>query len=445
MSKLRALWRNGRGLLFVVLVGIAFYEMLEHFSSVRAVISRTTSVLMPILCGLMVAYIINIPATILQGTLFKKAHAAGKKYVVPLTVVLSYLIVFGILTAVLVIVIPKAVDSVKILFDNFETYYNSAAKWATEFWEGLNLSDEVTARAVEISNKILDNVEVFTTNLAPKLLGYTFNAVSTVADILLALAFSIYAILDKNRLLAHSRRFVRSVFNEKHSSGILEVFSYANLTFRGYFAGQITSCTIIGILCYIGMRIMNMPFPEMISVFIAVFAMIPILGPWLSTIPSAFIILMTSPGKPELVLYFVIMIIIIQQIDNNLVYPRVVGDAVGLSSAWVLGAVILGSGLFGIAGLIFAVPVTAVLYRLLADWTNERARQRGVPIIDTVPGVKYDLRGHVRRSFKKKKNNASPGSGKLRTKATKTETRETAVADKAGRTEKSENENSDNK
>lgn len=429
MSKLRALWRNGRGMLFVVLVGIAFYEMLEHFSSVRAVISRTTSVLMPILCGLMVAYIINIPATILQGTLFKKAHAAGKKYVVPLTVVLSYLIVFGILTAVLIIVIPKAADSVKILFDNFETYYNSAAKWATEFWGGLNLSDEVTARAVEISNKILDNVEVFTTNLAPKLLGYTFNAVSTVADI----------------LLAHSRRFVRSVFNEKHSSGILEVFSYANLTFRGYFAGQITSCTIIGILCYIGMRIMNMPFPEMISVFIAVFAMIPILGPWLSTIPSAFIILMTAPGKPELVLYFVVMIIIIQQIDNNLVYPRVVGDAVGLSSAWVLGAVILGSGLFGIAGLIFAVPVTAVLYRLLADWTNERARQRGVPIIDTVPGVKYDLRGHVRRSFKKKKNKASSGSGRLRTKETKTETGETAAADKAGRTEKSENENSDNK
>lgn len=114
---------------------------------------------------------------------------------------LSYLIVFGILTAVLIIVIPKAADSVKILFDNFETYYNSAAKWATEFWEGLNLSDEVTARAVEISNKILDNVEVFTTNLAPKLLGYTFNAVSTVADILLALAFSIYAILDKTACL----------------------------------------------------------------------------------------------------------------------------------------------------------------------------------------------------------------------------------------------------
>ena len=154
---------------------------------------------------------------------------------------------------------------------------------------------------------------------------------------------------------------------------------------------------------------------------------------------------MTSPGKPELVLYFVIMIIVIQQIDNNLVYPRVVGDAVGLSSAWVLGAVILGSGLFGIAGLIFAVPVTAVLYRLLADWTNERARQRGVPIIDTVPGVKYDLRGHVRRSFKKKKNNASSGSGRLRTKETKTETGETAAADKAGRIEKSENKNSDNK
>lgn len=442
MSKLRALWRNGRGMLFIVLVGIAFYEMLEHFSAVRAVFSQTVSVLMPIICGLMVAYVINIPATILQGTLFGKAHAAGKKFVVPLTVALSYIIVFGILAAVLIIVIPKAADSVKLLFDNFESYYNSAAKWATEFWEGLNLSDEVTARAVEISSKILDNIEAFTTELAPKLLGYTFNAVSTVADILLAFAFSIYAILDKNRLLAHSRRFVRSVFSEKNSEKILEVFSYANLTFRGYFAGQITSCTIIGILCYIGMRIMNLPFPEMISVFIAVFAMIPILGPWLSTVPSAFIILMTSPDKPELVLYFVLMIIIIQQIDNNLVYPRVVGDAVGLSSAWVLGAVILGSGLFGIVGLIFAVPVTAVLYRLLADWTNERARQRGVPIIDTVPGAKYDLRGHVRRSFKKRKSRQAAGAeeaeNSVGTAAKKTE-------QAAGQTPGSDEKNSENK
>lgn len=442
MSKLRALWRNGRGMLFIVLVGIAFYEMLEHFSAVRAVFSQTVSVLMPIICGLMVAYVINIPATILQGTLFGKAHAAGKKFVVPLTVALSYIIVFGILAAVLIIVIPKAADSVKLLFDNFESYYNSAAKWATEFWEGLNLSDEVTTRAVEISSKILDNIEAFTTELAPKLLGYTFNAVSTVADILLAFAFSIYAILDKNRLLAHSRRFVRSVFSEKNSEKILEVFSYANLTFRGYFAGQITSCTIIGILCYIGMRIMNLPFPEMISVFIAVFAMIPILGPWLSTVPSAFIILMTSPDKPELVLYFVLMIIIIQQIDNNLVYPRVVGDAVGLSSAWVLGAVILGSGLFGIVGLIFAVPVTAVLYRLLADWTNERARQRGVPIIDTVPGAKYDLRGHVRRSFKKRKSRQAAGTEKAENSAgTAAKKTEQAAEQTPGSAEK----NSENK
>lgn len=442
MSKLRALWRNGRGMLFIVLVGIAFYEMLEHFSAVRAVFSQTVSVLMPIICGLMVAYVINIPATILQGTLFGKAHAAGKKFVVPLTVALSYIIVFGILAAVLIIVIPKAADSVKLLFDNFESYYNSAAKWATEFWEGLNLSDEVTARAVEISSKILDNIEAFTTELAPKLLGYTFNAVSTVADILLAFAFSIYVILDKNRLLAHSRRFVRSVFSEKNSEKILQVFSYANLTFRGYFAGQITSCTIIGILCYIGMRIMNLPFPEMISVFIAVFAMIPILGPWLSTVPSAFIILMTSPDKPELVLYFVLMIIIIQQIDNNLVYPRVVGDAVGLSSAWVLGAVILGSGLFGIVGLIFAVPVTAVLYRLLADWTNERARQRGVPIIDTVPGAKYDLRGHVRRSFKKRKSRQAAGTEKAENSAG-TAAKKTEQA--AEQTQGSDEKNSENK
>ena len=149
------------------------------------------------------------------------------------------------------------------------------------------------------------------------------------------------------------------------------------------------------------MRIFGMPYPEMISFAVGALAMLPILGPWLSTVPSAFIILMASPDKPSLALWFVLLVIIIQQIDNNFTYPLVVGDAVGLSSAWVMIAIIVFSGLFGFLGLVFAVPVTAVIYRLVGDWTNARAREKGVPIVSSVPNVQYERQSRIFKFFRK--------------------------------------------
>lgn len=403
MGKVRELWHGTKKYIFMIAVSILFYELLENFGIVVSGWRRLVGVLTPIILGLFIAYIVNIPALLLQNTIFKKQSEAGKGYVRAICLILSYAFVIGIVFLLFWLVIPKVFDSVKLLIENFEGYYRVAVDWATAFWEGLDLSEETTKRAVELSNLLLGKLDSFVSGLVPQLLNYTIDVVGIVADVLLALAFSVYVSIDKNKLLAHARRFLRAVFKEKQSEKLLSTFTFANRTYRSYIAGQITSCTIIGILCYIGMRLLNMPFPEMISVFIAVFALIPILGPWISTIPSAFIILMASPQNPALALWFIVMILVIQQIDNNFIYPHVVGDAVGLSSAWVLAAVILGSGLFGLVGLLFAVPTTAVLYRLIGDWVNNRAKRKGVPIVDTVPQKDYDLRGRS-KPFGGKKN-----------------------------------------
>lgn len=407
MNKIKTFFRATRTYLFVAIVSIAFYELLENFSVIRSIVSRIIGVLTPILLGIAAAYIVNLVAMVVFALFFKKRSDKVRSIGRTISNISGIVIVFGIWVLLSWLVIPKVIDSVKLLVSNFETYYGGIVDWATNFWENLNLNQDVTERAVEISETLLAKIQEFITALIPKLLNYTFDVVGVIANILLSLVFSIYMLFEKEKLLAHLRRFIRASLSQEKSEKLLKTCTLANTTFRGYFSGQLVSCSIIGLLCYIGMRAFSMPLPEMISVFIAVFALIPILGPWLSTVPSAFIILMMSPDKPILVLWFVVLVVVIQQIDNNFVYPHVVGGAIGLSSVWVLGAIVIGGGLFGFIGLVLAVPTTAVIYRLISDWTNARAKEKGIPIVDSIPEVAYDLRGHRLKRLKKGKKNES--------------------------------------
>ena len=383
MNRWRAAWRWARRWLVIVFAGILFYELLEHFDAARAALGGLLGVLRPLIAGFLIAYIVNIPSTFLQRTLFKKQK--GKRFAIIISNLIAYLFVLGIIVLLVFLIVPKAVEGVRTLFANIGAYYTAVVNWASDFWRSLDLSDELTARAIEISQNFAARAESFAMEFLPKVINFTFSTVGRLTNVVLAIAFSVYALADKRKLLAHARRFIRAVFSEKNSERILDVCSYANDAYRGYIIGQLASSSIIGGLCYLGMRIFNMPYPEMISVFIAAFTLIPVLGPWISTIPSALVILMASPENPMLAVWFVVMIVVIQQLDNNLIYPHVVGSAVGLSSAWVIVAIIVFGGLFGIPGLLVSVPTTAVLYRLVADWTNARARSRGVPIEDEVP------------------------------------------------------------
>ena len=402
MKKLKTYLHSVGKYIFLLAVGILLYEVCEHFSSVRSFFSKLCGVLTPVFLGIGLAYLVNLPASLLQKLILGKSQDKRREKLSRwISILIGYVIFFGAIALLIFLVIPKVVVSVKSLAANFDSYYARLVEWATEFWEDLNLSESVTDYAVALSDELLAKLEDFLMVLVPKLLNITLDAVKLAAHILLAIGLSVYLLIDKSRLLAHSRRFIRAVFSEDTAERVIDIFSYTNKTFRGYFGGQLISSTLIGIECYIGMRIFGMPYPEMISFAVGALAMLPILGPWLSTVPSAFIILMASPDKPSLALWFVLLVIIIQQIDNNFTYPLVVGDAVGLSSAWVMIAIIVFSGLFGFLGLVFAVPVTAVIYRLVGDWTNARAREKGVPIVSSVPNVQYERQSRIFKFFRK--------------------------------------------
>lgn len=400
MDKLKSGLKSVKGQLIVVIVGILVYMLFAHLQAVKNALGVILSVLTPIFLGIAFAYLVNLPATCIERALIgKKDNKRSKRKIYLLSVLCSYLLIIGLITFMLCLVIPKVGDSIGTLIDNFDTYYKATVDWIGKTWSSIEMNEDVAAKLREAT----DDIQTWIIGIVPKLLNYTFSAVGVVADIVLAFGLSIYLLIDKHRLLAQSRRLICAVFSEDSAGRILDICSFTNKTFRGYFGGQIISSLLIGIGCYIGMRLMKMPFSEMISLLIGVFAMIPILGPWLSTVPSAFIILMTSPGEPLNAVWFILLVIVVQQIDNNITYPLIVGDAVGLSSVWVMAAIIVFGGLFGVIGLLFAVPVTAVLYRLLGDWTNQKATEKNIEIVSVVPSVRYERKNRLFRLLSKLK------------------------------------------
>lgn len=360
----------------IIFAAILFYELLEHFTPVKNVISVFLKVVAPILYGVCFAFVVNLPMSFFENTVFKKLKAKRPKLVRGLSVVISYLLVLGFIALIISLVLPKVIGSVLIVVSNFDEYLRIITDFVNSKTDSLYLTPEAYAFLQKIYDRIMDKINAFALDTVPKIPKMTMSVVTFLYSILVTLVISIHSLIKKEKLQDFARRTVTAIFKKERSDYIFHYASFANTTFKKYITGQLTSCIIIGIFCYIGMRVFKMPYPELISVFICVAALFPIIGPWASTIPSAFIILMTRQDNPWLALWFLVMIVAIQALDDNLVYPRIVGDAVGIPGMLVLAAIIVGGGLFGIGGLLVAVPTAAVIYRIFRDWVNKRNKEK---------------------------------------------------------------------
>ena len=356
--------------------GILLYELLEHFAPVRKAVGTFLTVVAPVLYGLCFAFIVNLPMSFFEKRVFFRLREKRPGLTRAICIVISYLIVLGIICLVLALIMPKVVDSVVKLVSNLGGYIKTISDKAEELSENISISEELEQIVGKVLDNLMQKANSFAVTFLQKLPKFTINAVKLVYSILVTLVISIHALAKKEKLGAFAKRNLNAMLPEETAKSILHYTDYANTTFRKYITGQLTSCLIIGVLLYIGMRVFSMPYPELISVFICVAALVPIIGPWASTIPSALIIFMTRQDNPWLALWFIIMVVAIQLIDDNLVYPRIVGDAVGIPAILVISSVILAGGLFGIGGLLVAVPTAAVIYRIWSDALKKRAEEK---------------------------------------------------------------------
>lgn len=369
-----------RSLLLVVCGGATFYAALQNLSAVFLGLRWLLGILSPFLLGGTIAFILNVPMRAIERRLFPQNRRAGKLRR-PLALVLTLLALIGVLTLAALVIGPGIKDAVMTLAEQIPGA-------AERLWEKLleleaylpQLEALLAEVAVEdwrsLSQKAVEMLRSWGGRLLSSGSGLVGGVVSGVATFVIGLIFSFYILLQKEKLARQGRQVLYALLPERRADRILEVLRLANRTFSGFLSGQCLEAVILGTLFVIAMTLFSMPYAALVGVLIALTALIPVVGAFIGCGVGALLIAVTDPVKA---LIFIVMFLVLQQIEGNLIYPHVVGNSVGLPSIWVLAAVTLGGSLMGVTGILFFIPLCSVLYALFRGFVKARLQEKRVP------------------------------------------------------------------
>ena len=359
-------------LIFVVLWGIC------NLSSVRKVIEAFIGVILPIAAGGCFAFILNIPLRILEGIWIKFFSSRKRALRRAVCTFLCVFILFGAIALVICLILPRILDTAKGIYEKIPDYIARLNGW----YEGI--SELLLKASVELPNlnissdSIIEMVKNIIFKNSQTIIGTSMGIVTTafgaVVDTVIAFFIAIYILARKERLAAGAKKLLYGFFEERTAERAIALSRLTEKTFSSFVTGQLTEAFILGALCFVGMLIFRIPYAALVAVLVGVTALIPIFGAFIGTGIGAFLILLESPLKAAV---FVAFILVLQQIEGNLIYPRVVGSQVGLPGLWVLIAVTVGSE-FGIFGMLVSVPLMSLIYTVVCQLTEERIAEKGL-------------------------------------------------------------------
>lgn len=370
----------------VVALGILLFFALWYLDEIKAAIGELIDILMPFIYGAVIAYILKPLCNFFERKftqLFtrngKNPQSWARKLVGPLSVTLSLVIGIAVVVALLILIIPRLIASLSGLGAQIEVGLGQFATWIgtilgedneitlyiEDFTE--NFSERLTTWIQDSLLTDLEDVMDSVTATLTNILGFFYN-------VLIGLIVSVYMLASRKKFAAQGKLLLYTIFKKKWADAIFEEIKFADRMFTGFISGRIFDSVIIGIICFVFNKIAGMPYALLIAVIVGVTNVIPFFGPFIGAIPSAILILMVSPVK---CLIFIIFIIILQQFDGDVLGPKIVGNATGLPSFWVLFAVLVFGGLFGFVGMIVGVPLFAVIYDIVKKLMKRGLRSRG--------------------------------------------------------------------
>lgn len=348
--------------------------------------------LAPVYIGVILAFILCPVYNAFVGyfyTWFKKDGPGGRKLFIAARVISSVIcviLVVGLIGLLIYFVVPQLIDTILGLAETMPERLAAFSEWLeTHFSRFPQLAKWVDNIANAGSRDVLEwtseNIlRGDAMNIANTISSGVFTAVKYVANVLVGLLIMVYLLNFKEHIFAITRKIVSATCGQKRRDSLYEFATIVNETFIGFIVGRIIDSFIIGVLTFVVLKIFVIPFPLMISVIVGVTNVIPFFGPFIGAIPSVILLLLEDPMEA---LYFIIIILVIQQLDGNVIGPKIVGDSLGISSFWVLIAVLVGGGLFGFTGMVFGVPVFAVAYRYINKVMTRRLVQKGRPTTTT--------------------------------------------------------------
>ena len=347
--------------LAVILIGTVIIKAIFSWNDTRAAFSRFMSILSPFLTGILIAYLLFPLIRRFYQLFHKVLHIKFKGLCKGLSIFFSYGIVIGLLFAFLFLVIPDLITSISSLINQIPGLYKSLLNTITQLekkYPDIDLSyfsDLLDTIVPEITGT-LKNLAF---NILPQLYNTGVDIVKGLVNFLIAFIFSIYLLIDKDRLFAALTRFFRIFFSEKKLDAMKVHLNKCHHILSGFIVGKIIDSAIIGVLCYIGMRVLRLDYALLISILVGITNIIPYFGPYMGAIPSALILIFISPVQ---CLIFVIWIVALQQLDGLLIGPKILGNSTGLRPLWIIFAISVGGSLAGILGMFFGVPILAIIF-----------------------------------------------------------------------------------
>jgi predicted PurR-regulated permease PerM len=369
-----------KGLLLVVCGGVAFYCALQHLSAVAAAVVWVVDILSPFLLGSAIAFILNVPMRAIERHLFPKNHQMDRVRR-PLALILTLAAVIGVLALASCVIGPGVADAVRAIIQQAPKAFDQMQEQLRGLESYLPLLKELTADWTidwqSLSSRAVALLQRLGSGLLTSGGGIIGNVVSGISTFVIGLIFSFYILLQKEKLARQGRQVLYALLPQEAADQTLAVLRLASRTFSSFLSGQCMEAVILGTLFVVSMTLLRMPYALLIGVLIALTALIPIVGAFIGCGVGALLIAVTDPLKA---LVFVVLFLVLQQIEGNLIYPHVVGSSVGLPSIWVLAAVTLGGSLMGVAGMLFFIPLCSVLYALFRDMVKDQLRRKQVPV-----------------------------------------------------------------
>lgn len=371
-----------RGLIvFTVILLIALW----NYSLILDVLGQGVGIVYPFLLGGAIAFVINVPMSFFEEKLFQNQMMKNKKVAQrlarPVSLIITLIVVVSVIGLVVFGVLPKLGDTFISIGKGIQSFMPKAQSWAEEIFHNNKEIKEWLDSLTLDWDKIINEVVKFFTSGASSVLGSTFvvarRIASGITTFVIAFVFACYILLQKEKLNIQIRKVMYAYMKEDLVKKVLDVCSLSYRTFSNFLTGQCLEAVILGTMFVICMGILQMPYAMLIGVLIAFTALIPIFGAFIGCVVGAFLILTVAPMKA---LVFVIMFLILQQIEGNLIYPRVVGSSVGLPSIWVLAAVSIGASLMGIVGMLVFIPIVSVLYALLRRDVYEHLEKKEIAV-----------------------------------------------------------------
>lgn len=372
---------------------LIFYDVFyrDNSGTVQAIFAKLFSVLTPVLYGLGMAYLLAPIVNFLERAILRlrdklerkrgKAIRIHKGWLRAASIFLTWAVVLVLVYLLLSMLVPQLVDSITTLVNNLESYYTTIYNWATGLLsdnpELTDLFNRYYNETIQwLTTKLLPGLQTAVTNFTGSLVTGVWSVVIFTKNFLIGIIVSVYLLAAKEKSAARCCKLLYGVLPEEQAKFAMRGFRRMDHIFSGFVRGKLLDSLIIGILCFIGCSILKLPYTPLVSVVVGVTNVIPFFGPFLGAIPSAFLILLVSPKQ---CLFFVIFIVVLQQFDGNILGPKILGDATGISSFWVIVAILVGGGFGGVLGMFLGVPIFACVQELVKYLLNRRLRHRDMP------------------------------------------------------------------